>query len=161
MKSRVFLIIILVGSFLLFMLGNMMTTTPGRSSGNGNPALLLFIPLSVLFVVLVIQWILFLKDKRISLKTIFVCMMFIAGHFIGGMYYQFVSFKHYRDLLAQVYMERFGFIDWQYIHAITTGITIHVNNQYFNLNTYVLFISFSLFVCLLFLTIRQLLSAKK
>ena len=40
MRDKMFLTLNLVCASLLFKLGNSMTTTPGRSSGNGNPAVL-------------------------------------------------------------------------------------------------------------------------
>ena len=47
-----------------------MTPKLGMSSGNGNPAILLFIPLSILFLVLVNQWIRVFKDVKMSLTSL-------------------------------------------------------------------------------------------
>ncbi|NOU93269.1 hypothetical protein GC093_08565 [Paenibacillus sp. LMG 31456] len=158
MKAKLLIIINLVMVFFLFMLGYIMTTTPGRSSGNGNPAILLFIPLVILFVVMLAQWIYVFKDKKISFKTIFIGLLLIMSHFLIGINYQLTSLHNYRNFLAQVYEEKFGHIDWPYINSITTGVTIHVNNQYFNINTYLLFVSLSICIFLLYQLVKQILS---
>jgi len=139
----------LIITLLIFWFGNAMTTTPGRSSGNGNPAIILFIPLFILFIVLVFQWFKIFRHKIISIKTILICSLVAICHQVLGIYYQMISFRNYRDFLAEVYEGQFGEVDWQYVHSITTGLSIHINNQYFNINTYLLFLNFSLFVWLL------------
>lgn len=135
--------------FLLFMFGNSMTTTPGQSSGNGNPAILLLLPLSIFFIVLTFQWFKFFKDKMISNKTVIILSLLIICHHVIGIYYQIMSFRSYRIFLAEVYEGQFGIIDWEYINSITSGLSIHINNQYFNINTYFLFLSLSLLIWLL------------
>ncbi|AJS61494.1 hypothetical protein UB51_11285 [Paenibacillus sp. IHBB 10380] len=146
---------------LLFTFGNSMTTTPGSSSGNGNPAILLFVPLIILFVILVFQWVYMFKDKKILFKTIVIIFLVIVSHYIVGVYYQLTSYQKYRIFLAQVYEEKFGYIDWQYINSITTGLSIHINNQYFNFNTYLLIVSLSLFIWLLYQVVKQRLFIRK
>ncbi|WP_160036928.1 hypothetical protein [Paenibacillus sp. An7] len=135
--------------FLLFMFGNSMTTIPGQSSGNGNPAILLLLPLSIFFIVLTFQWFKFFKDKMMSNKTVIILSLLIICHHAIGLYYQIMSFQSYRILLAEVYERQFGTIDWDYINSITSGLSIHINNQYFNINTYFLFLSLSLLIWLL------------
>jgi len=148
MKNKALLVTLII-TLLIFWFGNAMTTTPGRSSGNGNPAIILFIPLFILFIVLVFQWFKVFRHKRISIKTILILSLLAICHQVIGIYYQMISFRNYRDFLAEVYEGQFGEVDWQYIHSITSGLSIHINNQFFNLNTYLLFVNFSLFVWLL------------
>jgi hypothetical protein len=88
MKSTFFLIANLVVMFTIFLFGRMMTTTPGRSSGNGNPAILLLVPILILFILMVIQWIVISKDKRISNQSIFLFMLLVLIHITAGIYYQ-------------------------------------------------------------------------
>ncbi|MEK5231995.1 hypothetical protein MHB42_09490 [Lysinibacillus sp. FSL K6-0232] len=53
-------------------------------------------------------------------------------------------------------LQQNGTADLHYINAITTGLTIHVNNQYFNLYTFFLLISVSvLLACLWCLMDKQ------
>lgn len=155
MKPKLFLCINLVVISLIFLFGNSMTTTPGRSSGNGNPAIILLVPLFILFVILVSQWFYILKDKKIKIRSTIIFLLVIVCHCIVGMYYQFISHRNYRDLLAQVYAEEFGSIDWQYMNSITTGFSIHMNNQFFNLNTYLIFVSLSISWWLLSQIVKQ------
>src|SRR5690606_15309891 len=103
MRKKLPLFINLVLVSLIFFFGNAMTTTPGYTSGNGNPAIILFLPLFVLFIALVVQWVNLLKDRSISLKTLLISLIFIIVHFVAGITYQVRSHHKYRDFLASVY----------------------------------------------------------
>ncbi|MCM3633644.1 hypothetical protein [Paenibacillus camelliae] len=153
MKKVIYLLLNLVVIFLLFMFGNGMTPRPGSSSGNGNPAILLFVPLGILFIVLVVQWFNLIK-KRAHIKVTIITLLVLVCHFIAGFYYQVASYRKYRDYLAEVHAEQFGSVDWEYINSITSGLSIHINNQYFNWNTCFLFVSFSMFIALMINVIK-------
>ena len=148
MKNKALFVTLIIISFI-FIFGNAMTTTPGQTSGNGNPAILLLLPLFVLFIVLIFQWFKVFRDKIISKKAVIILSLLVVCHQVIGIYYQIKSFRSYRISLAEVYEGQFGEIDWDYIDSITSGFSIHINNQYFNINTYFLFLSLSLFVWLL------------
>ncbi|MFC6333059.1 hypothetical protein ACFP56_10525 [Paenibacillus septentrionalis] len=149
MKAVISLFITLTISFVLFMFGYFMTTTPGQTSGNGNPAILLFVPLFILFIVLIFQWFKLLKPKKVNTRTAIILAFAVICHQAIGLYYQVVSFQKYRIILSEVYEEQFGEIDWHYIDSITSGLSIHINNQYFNVNTFFLFVSLSFLIGLL------------
>lgn len=161
MKNKILLIINLVILSLLFLFGNSLTTIPGRSSGNGNPAIMLLIPLSILFIILILQWIYLFKDKKISLKNLLTGLIVIVVHFLVGINYQLVRHRKYRNFLAEVYEDNYGFKDWEYINSITTGFSIHINNQFFNWNTFFLLVSLSIFIWLLFCLIKIVITARK
>lgn len=144
MKAKLLLCCNLAIIFLLFQLGNWTTPTPGTSSGNGNPVILLFLPLFILLIWLIIQWFYMFKQKSINLKAGIIACFILACHWGAGIYYQIVSLHNYRNLLARVYEDKFGYTDWDYIEDITSGLSIHINNQLFNWNTYLLLINFSL-----------------
>ena len=160
MKTKVVLLVNLVSISLLFMFGNSMTTTPGRSSGNGNPAILLLLPLFLLFIVLIIQWINLLKNKNFSARILTTTFVLIVIHFIVGVYYQMISYRKYRDFLAEVNADNLGNVSWHYINSITTGFSIHINNQFFNWNTYFLFVSLSFFIWLMSYIVRELVRSR-
>ncbi|WP_156337289.1 hypothetical protein [Paenibacillus dakarensis] len=145
MKNKLLLLSNMAIIFMLFLFGNSMTTTPGASSGNGNPAILLLIPIFMLFIILILQWVHLLKNMIFSLRTFTILLISIVIHFTVGIYYQVIMHSKYRDVLATVYKERFGVVDWEYINSITTGFTIHINNQFFNCNTYFMLVSLSIF----------------
>ncbi len=147
--KKIYIAINLAVIFLIFFLGNEMTTTPGHSSGNGNPAILLSVPLLICFIILVIHWFYLLKDKRFNIRTIFMMVLIVIIHFTIGVYYQIISYRNYREFLAQVYAEQYGSVDWEYINSITTGFSIHINNQFYNWNTCLLFLSLSFFIWLI------------
>ncbi|GAB6926206.1 hypothetical protein JCM10914A_01890 [Paenibacillus sp. JCM 10914] len=136
---------------LLVLFGNAMTPEPGQSSGNGNPAILLLIPLCILFVVMVFQWIRIFKAMTLSLKLLPQMVLALAGYIIAGYVYQLHKLDIYREIQAEAIELRWGEVDWHYIESITSGIlSIHMNNQFFNLNTYFMMVAFSLLLCFLY-----------
>ena len=118
------------------------------SSGNGNPAILLFIPLSILFLVLVNQWIRVFKDVKMSLTSLSLLIFTLAGYIIAGYIYQLRRLEIYRQIQAEAFESEYGKVDWTHIESITSGIlSIHMNNQFFNVNTYFMMMAFSLLLC--------------
>lgn len=143
---------------ILVLLGNAMTPKPGTSSGNGNPVILLLIPLSILFLVLVLQWIRMFKDLKMSLSKLSMLILALAGYIVAGYVYQLHRLEAYREVLAEAFELRWGTADWQHIESITTGglLSIHLNNQFFNWNTYFMMIAFSLLLCFIYKWIQGL-----
>ncbi|MGG3506564.1 hypothetical protein ABES58_13910 [Paenibacillus lautus] len=142
---------------ILVLLGNAMTPKPGTSSGNGNPVILLLIPLSILFLVLVLQWIRMFKDLKMSLSKLSMLILALAGYIIAGYVFQLHRLEIYRDIQADAFELRYGEVDWNHIESITTGIlSIHMNNQFFNWNTYFMMIAFSLLLCFIYKWIQGL-----
>lgn len=161
MKNKIFLLLNLIVILFIFLFGNSMTTTPGHSSGNGNPAILLLFPLLILFIILIVQWKTLFRKWVVSQTKKITVLVIIFSHFIVGVYYQSVSHGKYREFLAEVYQDQFGSIDWEYINSITSGFSIHINNQFFNLNTYFLFVNLSIFIWMMSNLIRNLIKPKK
>jgi hypothetical protein len=133
---------------LLFWFANIMNPNPGQTSGNGNPAILLAGILILLFCYLVYLWV--RTFRRFPIKPYYfrISMAAIITHLIVASLYQRSSFHNYRNVLADAYQEDFGFVDWQYIDSITSFMSIHINNQYFNMNTYLMFLTSSILVAL-------------
>ncbi|WP_098747495.1 hypothetical protein [Paenibacillus sp. EZ-K15] len=147
---------------ILVLFGNAMTPEPGRSSGNGNPAILLIIPLSLLFLVLVYQWIRVFKDLKMSLSTVSFVILALAGYIVAGYVYQLHRLEAYREVLAEAFELRYGEVDWAHIESITSGIlSIHMNNQFFNLNTYFMMVAFSLLLCFMYKLIQGLMKRRQ
>ena len=61
-------------------------------------------------------------------------------------FYQKSQLSEYRQVIKSALMKRNGVVDEEYVNAITEGLSIHINNQYFNFNTYFMFLTFSIFV---------------
>lgn len=136
--------------FFLFWIGNQMTPAPGASSGNGNPAILLFLLLVPLFLVIVFHWVHLLKVYMVPAAGLIIGILVIAGHHILAFLYQYHRLEEYRDVIRQVLMDRGGGLDENYVQAITTGMSIHINNQFFNVNTFFMFLTASLLFAVLY-----------
>ncbi|MGE7909485.1 hypothetical protein [Lysinibacillus xylanilyticus] len=127
-----------------------MTARPGTTSGNGNPVLIVVALLFPLFIFIVILWRRIFGVHSISQSFSIVGIILTFVHLMIAFIYQRISLANYREIIKDAYLEKYGEVDSQYIQDITTGITIHVNNLYFNVNTFFMFISFSIFIALAF-----------
>ncbi|WP_052475193.1 hypothetical protein [Bacillus badius] len=134
----------------LFMLANTMTPSPGTSSGNGNPALFILFILIPLFTIMVALWISLLHTYPFRLPVYLMSMFLIVLHLSIAFVYQKIQLAQYREVIEKALIKRNGFADAAYIEDITAGLSFHVNNQYFNFNTYLMFLTFSLFSAMLF-----------
>lgn len=146
--TKLTLFITSLGVLLLFYLNNQMTVRPGTISGNGNPALIVGASLLPLFIFMVLLWRRIFRVHSISQRFSIVGIILTFIHLIIAFIYQRISLANYREIIKDAYLEKYGEVDSQYLQQITTGLTIHVNNQYFNVNTFLMFISFSIFIAL-------------
>lgn len=141
---------VLVVTTALFYLGNLGTPSPGSTSGNGNPAILFMGLLLVLFFILVYLWKRIIDALQITRTTKLIVIAANIAHFILGIMYQRSSFLAYRQVIADANEKEYGYVDWVYIDQITSfwSLSIHLNNQYFNVNTFLLFCSLSILFAL-------------
>ncbi|MDQ0271623.1 hypothetical protein [Cytobacillus purgationiresistens] len=156
-----FTIIIIVSAILLtmplFWLGFLMTPRPGSSSGNGNPAIFIMFLLIPLFAISVYGWVQLLRAVYIKQSYLYWTMLLIIVHIIVAFIYQVNSFNKYRLVWEEAYKKDFGLIDYEYINGIMTVASIHMNSQFFNANTFMMFITFSIFIgCLIELLRRKM-----
>lgn len=147
-STKIVLIVVYVVVLVVFLVINQMTPRPGTSSGNGNPALLLACVLLPLFYYIVILWIRIFRVHSINIYVFIGCMFGIIVHQIIAFFYQKSEWNEYRQVIKNAEFKRYGIVDEEYFHAITNGLSIHGNNQYFNYNTYFMFVTFSLFVAI-------------
>ena len=156
MRSKVLIILMSICSGLLFFFINQMTPHPGQTSGNGNPAIPLIILLFLLFCYLVFLWLKTFNNIVIKRLHLIFAMIIIAIFWIIGVLYQKADFLVHRDVLAEAYKVKYGSIDWEYINQITSSVlSIHLNNHYFNVISYFIFISASLFIAIIFKFIKD------
>lgn len=125
-----------------------MNPKPGSISGNGNPAILIMWFLVPIFCYMVYLWFRILRSYSIKTMTIGIGSAIIIIQLIVAYIYQRNAFLKYREILAEAYEKDFGFVDWVYIGQITSFSSIHVNNQYFNANTYLMFLTASILIAL-------------
>ena len=148
--AKITLFIVNILALGIFLIVNQMTPTPGTSSGNGNPALLIAWILIPLLIFMVILWVRIFHVNSIS-TTVFIISIFgILVHLAVAFFYQKNELNEYRHVIKNAFINRDGVADPEYIQSITSGLSIHVNNQYFNTNTYFMYVTFSIFVAIVY-----------
>lgn len=149
-------IIISVISAVLFYFINLMNPSPGQSSGNGNPAIILMFILGPLFCYLIILWVELFKKVNLKPTLLILGIVGISTHLVVAFLYQKGSFIKYKNILQDAYHEQHGFVDHVYIDQITSLFSIHVNNQYFNLNTYLMLLTLSILLSFLVIVTKKI-----
>lgn len=127
-----------------------MTVMPGTASGNGNPALLIVLILIPLMILMVTLWIRIMKIQFIKVKFLIVGMVLIVIHWIIAFIYQMREFEDYKEVIKNALLERNGVVSAEYLDDITSIFSLNVNNQYFNLNTFFMFLTLSIFIAAFF-----------
>lgn len=153
--TKLVLLVVQLIVFVLFMGIHLMTSKPGSSSGNGNPALLLLMIVVPLFIVMVLLWQRVFRYYKLTKRVVIIGLLFTSLHIIAGILYQRMALANYRGVIEEALIKQYGYADQQYLMDITSGLTIHVNNQYFNLNTFFMLVSFSIFIALLWLVLLE------
>lgn len=145
--------LIVVGILALgvFLLINQMTPEPGTTSGNGNPALLIALILIPLFIIMVILWVRIFRMRSISTPVYIFGIVGILSHLTIAFMYRQKELNEYREVIKDALISRDGVADAEYVQAITSGLSIHINNQNFNINTYFMFVTFSILVAIVYL----------
>lgn len=148
--AKVKLFVIHILALGIFLIVNQMTPNPGDTSGNGNPALLIVWILIPILIFMVILWVRIFRMSSIS-TTVFIISIFgILVHLTVSIFYQKNELNEYREVIKIALINREGVADTQYIQSITSGLDIHVNNQNFNINTYFMFVTFSILLAIVY-----------
>ncbi|WP_080846186.1 hypothetical protein [Cytobacillus gottheilii] len=121
-----------------FIFSNLMTPAPGSSSGNGNPAILFVLLLPFILFYLIMFWRGIFHG--LSKKKKWIIAVAGSAYCASAVMYQRWSFVRYVDEMRQGYREQFGYADEEYIQDIAVFLSIHVNNQYFTINTFIAFV---------------------
>ena len=145
---KIILLIVYLLVLGVFLLINQMTPIPGASSGNGNPALFIAWVLLPFLYFLVLLWIRILRMYSINSFFSLGGLLAIIIHQFTAFSYQKREINEYRQVIKNELFKRYGNVDEEYVQMITKGLSIHVNNQYFNLNTYFMFVTFSILVAI-------------
>ncbi|KAB2335662.1 hypothetical protein [Bacillus mesophilum] len=142
--KMVILITVLLFTAIGFIFSNLMTPAPGSSSGNGNPAILFVLLLPFILFYLIVFWRGIFRELSNKKKWIIV----VAGssYCASAAMYQRWSFVRYVDEMRKGYKEQFGYVDEEYIQDIAVFLSIHVNNQFFNFNTFIVFVVLSVVI---------------
>ncbi len=150
MKAKwISLTVISVIVLCLFLLGGI-TASPDASSGNGNPAFFILAGLVPFFFVMFVLWLSLFRMYAVRVSFYVIGLLAVFIHVTAGFFYQRSELNEYREVIRKALVHKYGSADAAYIQDITSGLTIHVNNQYFNVNTFFMFISLSVFAAILF-----------
>jgi len=148
--ARVKLFIVHILVLGIFLIVNQVTPSPGDTSGNGNPALLIIWILIPLLIFIVILWVHIFRMSSIS-TTVFIISIFgILVHLTVSIFYQKNELNEYREVIKIALINREGVANAQDIQSITSGLDIHMNNQNFNINTYFMFVTFSILLAIVY-----------
>lgn len=146
----------------LFWLINQLTPRPGSVSGNGNVALLFMMPLPLLFILSLVLWYFIFRKMKLQLPAAGGMLLVLAAVIGSGIYYQQQALERYQQYLFEVNKEMHGWADWDYIRSITASLASpHVNSQYFNGFTYLLFIAATIFAGLLTYAVRGVTDSRR
>lgn len=138
---------------LLFAVGNFFTVSPNSISGNGNPTLVIFFVVVPLVPVYIFLWHRLFLKWNLTWKHLSTIVVVGILHLVAGLFYQRMKFVEYKEIIRQAVFEREGYADIHYVDSITSGITIYVNNQYFNTNTFFMFLTITaLLACVTYAT---------
>lgn len=148
-KEIMYLFLICIVAIPLFWFGNLMNPSPGSSSGNGNPAIIIMAILLLLFLTMVYLLVKIINNYSLKSSVSIFVILIISVHLIVSFLYQRNSFLNHKEVLANAYEEQFGYVDWTHIDQITSFLSMHINAQYFNLNTYFMFITLAILISLI------------
>lgn len=148
--AKVKLFVVHILALGIFLIVNQVTPTPGDTSGNGNPALLIIWILIPLLIFMVILWVHIFRMSSISTTFFIISIFGILIHLTVAIFYQKNELNKYREVIKIALINREGVADAQYIQSITSGLDIHVNNQNFNINTYFMFVTFSILLAIVY-----------
>ncbi|PKR76763.1 hypothetical protein CEY16_13160 [Halalkalibacillus sediminis] len=157
MKKRyIFLTLTCLLTGGLFYLIHQAAPSPEMYSSNGNPVLLLIPLIFILFCILVALWSKVLAQSNLKISWLVIGMVVIIIHWSLGLVYQQVLFQNYRKILVDAHKEHYEVIDWAYINQATdTWVSTHVNGLLYNINTFFMFLTLSIFVSLIILLFNK------
>lgn len=140
------LIVLLVICAIMFYLGNKMTTFPKQTSGNGNLAIVLVGILLIVSPFLVSSVV--NKLERLKIKTLPILLIGILSSLY--MYFGYIhQLEKYLQFKKQVRNEMLSYdhmADNEFIDSALSGFSTYLNSQYFNLNTFGIYVSLILLI---------------
>lgn len=142
-------------SAILFWGIHQMTPDPGTTSGNGNPGLLLAGLLIPLFILAVVVWVRIFRSRTISNRTYVFSIVAVLAHLIFAYLYRLNTLVEYRGIIEEVLFTKDGTVDIDYVMAITSGLSIHINHLNFSVNTFFMFISFTILIACLNVLVQR------
>jgi len=149
--TKITLIVVSILALGVFLIINQMTPEPGTTFGNGNPALLVASILFPSFIIMVILWVRIFRKLLISTTIYIISICSLLTHLTVALLYRQKELNEYREVIKNALLNRDGVADVEYVYAITSGLSFHINNQNFNINTYFMFVTFSILVAIVYI----------
>ncbi|MDO3411242.1 hypothetical protein QWJ34_15865 [Saccharibacillus sp. CPCC 101409] len=142
---------------LIFGLGHAGSVEPGDPSGNGNPALLLTIPLLILGFTLIFQIAWLTPFRRLRSRLLLVVLFGLLAHQAAGFEIQAMRYRQLRTRIAEALQDRTGELDAHQLESVASGglLSIHLNSHFFHTNTYLLFVGWAAIAAVAALLIRK------
>lgn len=82
-------------------------------------------------------------------------LILLPLHIVGAIMWQVHLLDDYRKMLGDDLEDFFGYRDDQYILDITQGFADQLNNQFFNVNTWLAYISMTLWLALMLVSLTK------
>lgn len=151
---------ILLGSGLLlsaigFAFCHMLASPRPSYSSMGNVAIFFVGMLVPITGVIVYGWVKAL-GSAFSCKWRKCLLVLSPIHIVGAILWQVYSLDSYREMLGNHLEVYYGSRDDQYILDITQGFHNQMNSQFFNLNTWLAYVSLTLWVALMISFVMKL-----
>lgn len=131
----------------IFYLGNLMTVNPVQTSGNGNPMLLALPILCLIGGIIARGWTaVIMKWSKILLWSgfgIIPLLLYVAYR------YQAKQFDRYRTHVKNIVMDDEWRADLDYVNSITDISSIYMNDQLYNVNTFIMFVGLTLWISII------------
>lgn len=125
----------------LFFLLNAGGIEPGVVGGNGNPGIILWIPLLVLACVLLAQLYVVSWLRRLGPGPLAAILLGLIAHQAAGFEIQRIRYRELRERTMGVIMEPDSEAGRRTAEIWLSGIdSIHMGSHFFHLNTYLLFV---------------------
>ncbi|WP_432355469.1 hypothetical protein [Sporosarcina sp. A2] len=99
---------------------------------------------------MVILWVRIFHVHSFGNTAFIISIFVILVHLTGAFLYQRTELIEYRHLITDALTKKEGIANAESIESITTGLSIHMNNQYFNMNTYLMYVTFSILIAIVF-----------
>ncbi|MDQ0205264.1 hypothetical protein [Alkalicoccobacillus murimartini] len=157
---KIVLTVLLILSAMGFGFCHMLANDTPPYSSMGNIAILFMIALIPLFIGVVYCWYVLIQPTTRKWRKWLIFILPV--HIFVAIIYQYRSLDDYRELLVENYNTYDQTTDQasteEYIEMITQGLNSQMNSQYFNLNTWLAFVSLTIWVAFIF---RLLIQKKK
>lgn len=122
---------------ILLYLIRILRVPPGIISGNGNPVLLVIIPLIVILFFFGMSWFKWLRDLQLSRGLRALVLSFSILVLAYGITETVQDISGLKAVYTENFEKRYGRpVDSEYLQQVSSGVNIHTNYLYFNYATF-------------------------